>query len=121
MMTMILHITRRADWQNARETGAYAAESLAEQGFIHCSTPQQVTPVADFLFRGQRDLVLLCIAEQRLGAPVKYENLEGGEELFPHVYGPIDVKAVVDVLDFSPAADGTFALPPELNNSMGGQ
>ncbi|KKM13251.1 hypothetical protein LCGC14_1718170 [marine sediment metagenome] len=118
-MAIILHITKREVWEAARESGAYAAESLESQGFIHCSTPEQALAVADFLFRGQRDLVLLCIDEALLQSDVRYENLEGGQKLFPHVYGPIDLDSVVDVLDFPPTEDGTFALPPELTGEIG--
>jgi uncharacterized protein (DUF952 family) len=78
------------------------------EGFIHCSNGHQVVWVANQRFRGRTDLVLLHIDPTRLGAQVRYENLEGGEELFPHVYGPIPVTAVVDVVRFLPAEDGTF-------------
>jgi len=46
---------------------------------------------------------------------VKYENLEGGQKLFPHVYGPIPCNAVIEVLQFPPSDDGTFSLPPSLD------
>ena len=108
---MILHITTRESWEEAAKAGAYTAKSLQTQGFIHGSTAEQVIDVANFLFRGQRGLVLLCIDESRLKAEVRYENLEGGLKLFPHVYGPIETDSVVEVLDFPPEADGTFRLP----------
>ena len=118
-MATILHITKQESWAEAKRSGQYMAESLAEQGFIHCSTSGQVIRVANFLFRGQQGLVLLCIDEARLDAEVKYENLEGGQELFPHVYGPIACNAVIDVLPFPPSDDGTFSLPPSLDQECG--
>ena len=114
MERLILHITRREQWEAAKGTGIYRAGSLDRQGFIHCSTPEQIIPVADFLFRGQRDLVLLCMDEGRLTSPVRYENLEGGERMFPHVYGPVNLDAVTMVLPFPPREDGSFVLPPDL-------
>ena len=116
-MAIILHITKQESWMEAKRTGKYVAGSLPKQGFIHCSTSEQVIPVANFLFRGQRGLVLLCIDEARLDAEVKYENVEGGQKLFPHVYGPIPCDAVVGVLQFPPSDDGTFSLPPTLDRA----
>jgi uncharacterized protein (DUF952 family) len=105
---VILHITTGQAWTDAQSHGAYAADSLATEGFIHCSTPAQVIGVASVRFRGRTDLVLLHIDPSRLDARVVYENLEGGEQLFPHVYGAIPVSAVVAVTPFRPANDGSF-------------
>ena len=105
---MILHITTGQAWLDAQSHGAYAADSLATEGFIHCSTPAQVIWVANMRFRGRSDLVLLHIEPSRLDARVVYENLEGGEQLFPHVYGAIPVSAIVHVTPFRPSVDGSF-------------
>jgi uncharacterized protein (DUF952 family) len=88
--------------------GSYSADSLAAEGFIHCSDAHQVVWVANQRFRGRQDLVLLHVDPARLGCEVRYENLEGGEQLFPHVYGAIPVTAIVDVVPFRPAEDGHF-------------
>ncbi|MBN1436719.1 MAG: DUF952 domain-containing protein [Sedimentisphaerales bacterium] len=108
---MILHITKRSEWEEAVLAGEYGAASLNAEGFIHCSKAEQVVRVANFLFAGQEGLVLLCIDEEKLTAEVRYENLEGGEELFPHVYGSVNLDAVVDVVGFPTEADGRFCLP----------
>ena len=106
----ILHLARVEDWDAARAAGAYTADSLRSEGFIHCSEPQQVINVANARFRGRRDLVMLQIGVARLTAPVKYENLEGGDELFPHLYGPLNLDAVTAATPFLPDADGVFDL-----------
>jgi uncharacterized protein (DUF952 family) len=113
-MTTILHIARKTDWEQARAEGSYRADTLASEGFIHCSTPEQVIPVANHLFRGQPDLVLLVIDRDKVEAPIRDENLEGGTALFPHIYGPLNLDAVVDVLDFPPRTDGSFELSSKL-------
>ncbi len=113
-MTIIHHITTRADWDAACAAGAYTADSLASEGFIHCSTAAQVVATANRLFRGRRDLVLLCIDSMRAGAEIRYENLEGGRDLFPHLYGALPLAAVAAVHDFPPRADGLFEPPPGL-------
>ena len=109
-MSTILHITKRLEWENAQKMGCYEAESLRTQGFIHCSTTDQIIEVANFLFRGQPDLVLLYIDTDKLISQVRYENLENGKTLFPHIYGPLNLEAVIKARDFQPRCDGTFAL-----------
>ncbi len=113
-MSIIVHITKRESWEDAKAGGSHEPDTLKSQGFIHCSKPDQVVRVADFLFRGKEGLVLLCIDAERVAAEVRYENLEGGGKVFPHIYGPLNADAVVEVLDFSPLEDGTFALPDKL-------
>ncbi len=110
-MSIILHIARRDDWEAAESAGSYKADTLAMQGFIHCSKPEQLVTVANFLFRGQRDLVLLWIDTDRVAAKIRCEDLEGGRKLFPHVYGPINLDAVTKVVDFIPGEDERFTLP----------
>lgn len=82
---IITHFTPRAEWQRALEDGAYAADSLETQGFIHCSTQEQVVHVANFIAKDREDLVLLWIDEDKVTSNIVYENLEGGERLFPHI------------------------------------
>jgi uncharacterized protein (DUF952 family) len=94
---LIVHITTPAEWERAQRDGAYTADSLVTQGFIHCSEPRQVEWVLGRHFQGRTGLILLHIDPSRLDADVRYENLEGGEEMFPHVYGAIPVLAVVRV------------------------
>jgi len=105
---VIFHITSAATWNTAQASGAYAADSLATEGFIHCSEASQYCWVANQRFRGRQDLVLLHIDETRLQAPLQRENLEGGERLFPHIYGALNLDAVVHVTPFMPAATGEF-------------
>ncbi len=93
--------------------GAYPAGTLEGQGFVHCSRLGQVLRVADTYYAGQKGLVLLVLDLQRLKPEVRWEpGTDKPDELFPHVYGPINLEAVVDVLPFEPEADGHFTLPP---------
>lgn len=113
----IFHITRAQDWQAARRSGSYVLSTrdrtLQEVGFIHCSYPHQVAGVANLLYRGEHDLVLLVIDPERLSAPVRVEPpAPGVQEAYPHIYGPLNADAVVDVLAYEPEPDGSFAPPP---------
>ena len=110
---MILHITARQSWEQALQTGVYRGDTLESEGFIHCSTPAQVADVANALYTGRRGLVVLCIAEDEVQAEVRYERPEGGRERYPHIYGPLNVDAVTQVLDLTPGEDGRFQLPAE--------
>jgi uncharacterized protein (DUF952 family) len=110
---MIYHFCRRADWAAAASSGSYAADSLATQGFIHCSPRDYVHVSATMRARGRTDLVVLEIDEARLPAPAVWEEGDPPHPdgmLFPHVYGPIPVAAVVRVTDLPSKPDGTF--PP---------
>lgn len=118
---MILHITTTPDWEKAKKEGEYTSPSLISDGFIHCSTIKQTTDTANIFFKGQKGLILLCIDENKLASECKYEDPCGGGlhdpnvgKLFPHIYGPINLSAVVKTLDFPPENDGFFKLPQEL-------
>ena len=113
---IIYHIASRRAWIDATRNGAYAAPSLQTEGFIHCSTAAQVLPVARDFFAGQTGLVLLVVDTRKLESEVKWESAappDGVAEgvTFPHIYGPIALDAVAQVLDFEPDSLGEFALP----------
>jgi uncharacterized protein (DUF952 family) len=115
----IYHITERASWAAAVAAGAYTAESLTEQGFIHASTLDQTLGTANLFYAGQDGLVLLCIDTSKLTSPLQREAPGGARHrvdagLFPHIYGPLNLGAVTQVIDFPSGPDGRFALPPEL-------
>jgi uncharacterized protein (DUF952 family) len=115
---MIFHITSRTAWAEAQKRGYYRAEEFAKEGFIHCSTLAQVLPVANNFYKGQSDLILLEIEPTLLASKLKWEPPSGGTpppgvpkgEQFPHIYGPINLDAVVRVVDLASKADGTFEL-----------
>lgn len=114
-MSWIFHITSASLWEQG--VGSHCGDTLDSEGFIHCSTAAQVVPVANALFRGRRDLVLLRISTDRLTAEVRYESLEGGSERFPHVYGPIEREAVASVEPLRPGPDGAFLPTPSLSEA----
>lgn len=111
---MIYHITPLADWQRAQQAGQYTAASLDNEGFIHTSNREQVENTANLFYHAQNGLVLLTIDPTRLRAELRYEpgtTAQHKVALFPHVYGPINLDAVVQVLPFEPLPDGSFQLP----------
>jgi len=110
-MAIIFHITTGKAWDSAAAEGTYRTEMCSVEGFIHCSTPDQVIQVANIRFRGQSGLVLLSIDTDKVTPEIIYENLEGGSQLFPHIYGELNIDAVVQIAEFTPGADGCFTLP----------
>ena len=94
---MIYHITTNTAWQAALLKGYYETESLFAEGFIHNSSLQQVAGVLDRYYKNATDLILLHIDESKLTFPLKYELAPSVNELFPHIFGPINTDAVVEV------------------------
>lgn len=109
--THVFHLTDGAVWEAACRRGVYTADSLATEGFIHCSDRHQVMRVANERFPRRQGLLLLQIDPGRVTAPLRYENLEGGTELFPHLYGPLNLDAVVAVTPLRVGPDGRFEWP----------
>src|SRR4051794_36715138 len=97
-MPDILHITPKYRWEQAVVEKEYRGDTLATEGFIHCCTPGQVAGVHDRYFRGQTGLVVVKIAPERLSPPLKWEKPPGSDETFPHLYGPLNLDAVVEVV-----------------------
>jgi len=111
---LIYHIATRADWERALADGEYTRSSvdktLAEEGFIHASQSSQVAGTANKFYRDVAgDLVLLVIDPGLLPAEVRYEDVPGAELPFPHVYGPLNVDAVIEARSFAAGPDGMFA------------
>ena len=116
---MIYHITSRQAWEAAQASGEYRTDSLQSEGFIHCSTLSQVLPVAHLYYKGQSGLIVLEIEPALLSSDLKWEPPSGGApppgvpvgDMFPHVYGPINVSTVMRVASLEANPDGTFSPP----------
>jgi uncharacterized protein (DUF952 family) len=108
---ILYHITDEGSWTRALTAGAYSPEAFPVDGFIHCSKAPQVLAVAQRFYAVRSDLVLLMIDADLVAPEIVFENLEGGTEQFPHIYGRLNIEAVVKVTAFSPDAAGEFHLP----------
>ncbi|WP_404785411.1 DUF952 domain-containing protein [Altericista sp. CCNU0014] len=100
-MTNLFHITEAICWQAARAEGIYRAASLQTEGFIHLSERDQVPWVGNQFYRGQTGLVLLEIDRALLTSELRYDKVPG-HGTFPHLYGPLNLEAVVRVSSFEP-------------------
>jgi glutathione S-transferase len=99
----IYHVTFASEWRNAQPAAQYTLSTrgarLEDVGYIHASFAHQVERIGSLIFGDATEpLVVLAIDPDRLECPVRVENLEGGTEQFPHIYGPLPTAAVVAVL-----------------------
>lgn len=94
---MIYHVTTKSQWEVALSKGFYEVESLQTEGFIHMSKIDQVEGVLNRYYQNVPDLVLLHVEETKVIAEIKFELSPSVNQEFPHIFGPINIAAVVKV------------------------
>lgn len=87
-MSLICHLLRPAEWESALQKRVYKPQSLKTEGFIHCSTPEQLLGSATRHFPLDQELVVLYISERKTESKLKWEK-SSGDEVFPHIYGAL--------------------------------
>jgi uncharacterized protein (DUF952 family) len=102
----ILHITTASAWAKAREDGELTTPSLAEEGFIHCSTFAQVESTADRIFKGSGELLALEVEVGKITSKLKWERATDVGDEFPHIYGPLNPDAVTGTRPLRETDDG---------------
>ncbi|MFN4260740.1 MAG: DUF952 domain-containing protein [Gemmataceae bacterium] len=107
----LYHLVSPARWR-ADADQPYQADSLAVEGFIHCSRRAQVERIANLFYARAPELVALVIDVNKLTSPVRDEDAGTGE-LFPHVYGSINRDAVIQVVPLQRDATGQWVLRSE--------
>jgi uncharacterized protein (DUF952 family) len=102
----LFHLALSGDWEEAKAAGEYRVSTLgrtlADEGFLHASYAHQWQGVRDAFYADVTEpLVLLEVDPALLDVPVVDEVPAGGDEAYPHVYGPLPVSAVVSVRELS--------------------
>ena len=120
----LFHLALAAEWAAALAGAGYRTSTrgrtVDEEGFTHCCHPWQVAGVGERYYRSVDDpLLLLEIDPSLLTSPVVEEVPPGGHEAYPHVYGPLDVTAVVAAHDVGRAGDGSLLLPAVVSPGSG--
>ncbi len=105
MSETIHHIATEADWNAALKTGLYRGPTLDSEGFIHCSTREQLSATVARHFAGMSGLVLLWISAEAVESILKWEDTSG-HGVFPHLYGELPTAAVIRTSSFAVEADG---------------
>lgn len=95
-MAIIYHIAFEKDWADAKQKNFYEHPSLALEGFIHCSEVQQVAGVLERYFKGQTNLIKLSVDTEKLTSKLQYDPSPSTGEMFPHIYGVINLEAVIE-------------------------
>lgn len=95
----IYHVTTREQWAEARQLGHYDSDSLATEGFIHCSTEPQVAGVLERYYKGKTGLVKLKIEKSKVERALIFELASSINEVFPHIHGSLNLDAVVEVTE----------------------
>ncbi len=111
---MIYHLTTLPEWQKALNEGVYIPNGFEKDGFIHCSDHYQIKSTANRFYRETPQLIVLEIDPALCDAELIYENLEGGEMPFPHLYGTLPVNAVRTVHELGHEANGDVSFPAAL-------
>ncbi len=104
----IFHLVPEKKWKSSRKNSRYEPQSVADEGFIPCSTGDQIQNTANRLFKGERRLLLLVINASLVEPDIKYEKDETTGEIYPHICGPLNPDAVVDRIRLIPEEDGGF-------------
>ncbi|MCW9706202.1 DUF952 domain-containing protein [Fodinibius salsisoli] len=107
---IIFHITTKAYFNSHKKSHEYVPESLDTEGFIHSSKGDQVEATANRIFAEETQLLLLVIDVSTLTSEVKYEQDESSGETYPHIYGPINIDAIMDKLDIHAEKSGEFKI-----------
>ncbi len=113
-MAMILHIAFVDEWEAAKAARAYRVSTRGKSlddgaRFIHASRPEQVSLVANFVYTDVTEpLCLLVIDTERLVSAVCDEDPDGIGMTFPHIYGPLNLDAVVEVRPYERGTDGRW-------------
>ena len=100
MKKQIIRITVTKHWEEAQEKGFYRAFDYEEEGFIHASTFEQVDETAKLHYANQTDLVLLIIDTELVNVPIKWEHSAKRGQDFPHIYGDLNLDAIIEVRPF---------------------
>ncbi|MGY1660445.1 GNAT family N-acetyltransferase [Geodermatophilus sp. SYSU D00705] len=113
---VLVHLVEPAAWRRALTDEALRPPSLADAGFVHLSTPEQVHLPAGRLFPGRRDLVLLVVDPARPAGPLRWEPgapEDPPDQRFPHLYGPLPTSAVVAVVPWRPPVEPVLPMPDD--------
>ncbi len=109
---LIYKVATRAQWQAAEASGTFAGAPVdLADGYIHFSTAAQLAGTLAKHFAGQRDLLLIAVEAEALGAALRWEVSRGGDR-FPHLYAALPVTAAIRVTELAVGADGGFSLEP---------
>ncbi len=99
---VIYHLTTVEEWEDAQDKGSYEPPSFQREGFIHCATENQLVSVQQRHFKNSENLIKLVIDPSRLTQKLQYDRNEELQQEFPHIYGPLNIEAVTQIVFIDP-------------------
>lgn len=99
---VIYHFTTLQEWEDAQDRGSYEPPSYLREGFIHCATASQTDLVLKKHFKQHENLIKLVIDTSRLTSSLRYDKNEEQKQEFPHIYGPLNIEAVAEIVFLDP-------------------
>jgi uncharacterized protein (DUF952 family) len=109
----IYHIIDSQTWNNTKDSKKYSPPSLNKEKFIHASKKEQVLPTANRRYQDRDNLLLLAIDSTKVKPLIKFEYSSGAKEDHPHIYGSLNLDAIINVLKFKKNEAGVFEKFPE--------
>jgi uncharacterized protein (DUF952 family) len=106
----IYHLVKVNHWAQFKELSEYESETFKEEKFIHASSERQLQATANRYFAGETSVILLTIDTNKLEPRLKWEKSPTLDEDFPHIFGAINLSAVVKTQTIDALADGSFAI-----------
>lgn len=107
---LIFHLVKKNDWKEHKKDSRYYPESLESEGFIHCSSGKDIEATANLLFNGEEHILLIVINTTLIEPDLKYENDEDTGIKYPHIYGPLNLDAVIDKIELAAEDDGSYQI-----------
>jgi len=105
---MIIYTATCEEWDRIKGQTEFTSDDFHREGFIHCSYPKQTLWVLNKHFRNEEKVILLCIDPKLLKSKWISEDLKGNGEEFPHIYGSINIDAIIKIIDIQPSENGLF-------------
>ncbi|NGP76397.1 DUF952 domain-containing protein [Balneolaceae bacterium YR4-1] len=107
---LIFHVVKKEDWKTQKKDSRYHPETIDTEGFIHCSTGRNIEEVTNRLYSGEDDILLIIINTTLVDPEIRYENCGNSDIKYPHIYGPLNMDAVIDKIELASEDDGSYKI-----------
>ena len=107
---LIFHVVKKEDWKSQKKDSRYHPETLDSEGFIHCSSGNKIEEVTNRLYKGETDVLLIIINTTLVEPEIRYESSGNSDSKYPHIYGPLNMDAVIDKIELAAEDDESFKI-----------
>ena len=107
---LIFHVVKKEDWKEYKKDSRYHPESLDTNGFIHCSSGRDIESITNSLYKGEDGVLLIIINTTLVEPEIRYENSGNSNIKYPHIYGPLNMDAVIDKIELASEDDGSYKI-----------